>query len=90
MPTWAGGRSPHSSKPDLERAEAYVRQGGHFWNSGMFLFQARSVIDALAQHAPDILDAARAAWPERDAISTSRDWMRRPSSPAARTRWTMP
>lgn len=48
-------------KPDLARAEAYVRQGGHFWNSGMFLFQAQSVIDALAQHAPDILEAARAA-----------------------------
>lgn len=48
-------------KPDYARAEAYVRQGGYYWNSGMFLFQARCVIDALAQHAPDILDAGRAA-----------------------------
>lgn len=49
-------------KPDRERAEAYLRQGGYFWNSGMFLFTARTVLDALAQHAPDILAAAEAAW----------------------------
>jgi mannose-1-phosphate guanylyltransferase/mannose-6-phosphate isomerase len=28
-------------KPDLATAEAYVGDGEHFWNSGMFLFTAR-------------------------------------------------
>jgi len=77
-------------KPDRERAEAYLRQGGYFWNSGMFLFTARTILDALALHAPDILAAAEAAWSgaARDLDFTRLG--RRPSWLADRIPWTMP
>jgi mannose-1-phosphate guanylyltransferase len=45
-------------KPDRPTAEAYVEDGGYDWNGGIFLFRADALLDALASHAPDILDAA--------------------------------
>ncbi|HEY0504329.1 MAG TPA: mannose-1-phosphate guanylyltransferase/mannose-6-phosphate isomerase [Lysobacter sp.] len=49
-------------KPDLPTAEGYVAEGTYAWNSGMFLFKARSYLDELARHAPGILEAATAAY----------------------------
>lgn len=48
-------------KPDAERAAAFLKEGGYFWNSGMFLFRADRYLAELARHAPDIAAAARAA-----------------------------
>jgi mannose-1-phosphate guanylyltransferase len=53
-------------KPDLERAKAMLEQGDHAWNAGIFLFSARSYLDALAQHQPDMLAAATAAMADAD------------------------
>jgi mannose-1-phosphate guanylyltransferase/mannose-6-phosphate isomerase len=39
-------------KPDLATAERYVSGGEHFWNSGMFLFSARSYIENLRKFSP--------------------------------------
>lgn len=47
-------------KPDLEKAETYVRDG-YLWNSGNFLFLAQVFIDELRHHDPAILDAVKAA-----------------------------
>jgi mannose-1-phosphate guanylyltransferase len=44
-------------KPDLARAEQFVASGDHLWNSGMFVWRARSVLAELAQHAPAIARA---------------------------------
>lgn len=44
-------------KPDLATAERYVASGSHSWNSGMFCFTARAVLDAMRAHAPDVLKA---------------------------------
>jgi mannose-1-phosphate guanylyltransferase/mannose-6-phosphate isomerase len=41
-------------KPDLETARGYVAGGQHFWNSGMFLFSARTYLDELSKLAPKI------------------------------------
>lgn len=49
-------------KPDEERAKAFVASGGHYWNSGIFAFAAAKFLNELAQHRPDILAAATAAW----------------------------
>jgi mannose-1-phosphate guanylyltransferase/mannose-6-phosphate isomerase len=38
-----------------------VQSGGHYWNSGMFLFQAGRYLQELERLAPDIAQAARAA-----------------------------
>ena len=54
-------------KPGAARAAAMLDEGRWLWNSGMFLFAARSVLDAFAGHAPAILDAARAAVSEARA-----------------------
>ena len=48
-------------KPDLATAQAYVADGGYFWNGGMFVFRAQTLLDELAQHAPQMLAACRAA-----------------------------
>lgn len=48
-------------KPPLERAQAYLADGGYCWNAGIFLFRASAMQAALAAHAPAILAAAAAA-----------------------------
>lgn len=48
-------------KPPQEIAEGLLATGTHLWNSGMFVFQARRMLDELGRWAPDILDATRAA-----------------------------
>ncbi|WP_445146012.1 mannose-1-phosphate guanylyltransferase/mannose-6-phosphate isomerase [Dyella sp. Tek66A03] len=48
-------------KPVLATAEAYLAEGGYDWNSGMFLFKASRYLEELAEHAPTMLAAVRAA-----------------------------
>jgi mannose-1-phosphate guanylyltransferase len=40
-------------KPDLATAEEYVASGEYLWNSGMFVWRAATVLDALAEHLPE-------------------------------------
>ena len=47
-------------KPAREKAEQLLAAGNYLWNSGMFCFAARTMLEALQQHAPDVLHAARA------------------------------
>jgi mannose-1-phosphate guanylyltransferase/mannose-6-phosphate isomerase len=49
-------------KPDLERAQAYLADGGYFWNSGMFCFRPSVFLDNLEKHAPDVYRGAHACW----------------------------
>lgn len=49
-------------KPDLPTAQEYLATGRYYWNSGMFCFTAKTMLDALAEHAPHALDAARQAF----------------------------
>jgi len=48
-------------KPDLATANAYLADGGWSWNSGMFLFAARTFLAELATFEPAIAAAALAA-----------------------------
>ena len=48
-------------KPNEKAARTYLKAGGYFWNSGIFVFSATSFIAELERYAPDILSAARAA-----------------------------
>ena len=43
-------------KPDEKRATEFVKSGGYYWNSGMFLFRASVFLDELKKHDPDIYD----------------------------------
>lgn len=48
-------------KPDAEKAQALILQGDTLWNAGIFLTRADTLIAALEQHAPDILQGCRLA-----------------------------
>lgn len=48
-------------KPDAATAAEMVASGRYLWNSGMFVFGARAILDAFAQHAPEIDAACQAA-----------------------------
>jgi mannose-1-phosphate guanylyltransferase/mannose-1-phosphate guanylyltransferase/mannose-6-phosphate isomerase len=52
-------------KPDVATARDFVERGCFLWNGGIFLFQASDFIAAMADHAPDVLDAAGKAMAAR-------------------------
>ncbi|WP_395672181.1 mannose-1-phosphate guanylyltransferase/mannose-6-phosphate isomerase [Phenylobacterium sp.] len=60
-------------KPDLATAEGYVASGDYYWNAGIFLLPAASVIAELDAHAPQVLAAVRAAV---QAATTDLDFLR--------------
>ena len=41
-----------TEKPDTEKAASFVAAGNYFWNSGMFLWSARTLANALREHLP--------------------------------------
>jgi mannose-1-phosphate guanylyltransferase len=60
-------------KPDRATAEAYLASGEYLWNSGMFVWRARTVLDALAEHLPESAEGlqrivAAPAGAARDAV----------------------
>jgi len=40
-------------KPELARAQEYVNKGTFFWNSGMFVFSARTIMTLLEKYMPE-------------------------------------
>ena len=48
-------------KPDRATAEGYLKDGGYYWNSGMFLFRASAYLSELETHAPAMVAAAKTA-----------------------------
>jgi mannose-1-phosphate guanylyltransferase/mannose-6-phosphate isomerase len=49
-------------KPAPALAEKFAASGTHLWNSGMFCFTARTLLDNLKQHAPELHAAAERCW----------------------------
>jgi mannose-1-phosphate guanylyltransferase/mannose-1-phosphate guanylyltransferase/mannose-6-phosphate isomerase len=68
-------------KPDAVRAQRFLDEGGYFWNSGMFLFQAKSFLSELERLAPDILPSVREAVAGR---KTDLDFIRLAAEPFAK------
>jgi mannose-1-phosphate guanylyltransferase len=48
-------------KPDAAKATEYLASGRFLWNSGMFCFTPATILAALERHAPEVIDATRAA-----------------------------
>ncbi|OYY66516.1 mannose-1-phosphate guanylyltransferase [Sphingomonas sp. 28-62-11] len=48
-------------KPPIDRAEAMLAAGDHYWNGGIFLFRADAYLAALATFEPAMLAAAEQA-----------------------------
>jgi mannose-1-phosphate guanylyltransferase len=52
-------------KPNQNRAEEFVAAGNYYWNSGMFLWSARTLANAVREHLPEtapLLEAIAAAF----------------------------
>lgn len=43
-----------TEKPNLDLAKVFLASGEFFWNSGIFLWTAKSIIEAFHLHAPEI------------------------------------
>jgi len=54
-----------TEKPDAVTAAGLVAGGKHLWNSGMFVFTARTLLAEMAAHAPDVLPPVMNAVKER-------------------------
>jgi mannose-1-phosphate guanylyltransferase len=42
-----------TEKPNQNRAEEFVSAGNYYWNSGMFLWSARTLANAVREHLPE-------------------------------------
>lgn len=49
-------------KPDAPTAQAYLQSGHFLWNSGMFGMRARTLLDELAAHRPELAQAMQTCW----------------------------
>jgi mannose-1-phosphate guanylyltransferase len=79
----AGGSVPNdflrvrrfTEKPDSSKAAEFVAAGNYFWNSGMFLWSARTLADALWEHLPQtapLLEEIASAFGTRKFVPTFR------------------
>ena len=55
-----------TEKPDFETAERYLAEGNYFWNSGIFVVRADKCIKSFKQHQPELYNAAKECWDNRD------------------------
>lgn len=79
-PTTVGGEAipvrhvrRFTEKPDRAKAKAFLRSGNYVWNSGMFLWSAKTLCDAVREHSPamaPLLEKIAQAWgtSEFDAV----------------------
>ena len=58
-------------KPDLKTAQQFLREGGYYWNSGMFFFTAGNFWRELETCAPEIADLFQAEWPKPEKKTES-------------------
>lgn len=46
-------------KPNLERAQRYLQEGNFYWNSGMFVWRAQVILEAIQRYLPDLYSGLR-------------------------------
>jgi mannose-1-phosphate guanylyltransferase len=64
-----------TEKPNAQRASEFLSAGNFFWNSGMFLWSARTLANALQEHLPKtaaVLEEIAAAFGTKKFESTFR------------------
>jgi mannose-1-phosphate guanylyltransferase len=62
-----------TEKPNQQKADEFIAAGNYYWNSGMFVWSARTLTQALREHLPKtapLLAEIAAAWGTKDFIST--------------------
>ncbi len=64
-----------TEKPELAKARQFLEAGNYFWNSGMFLWRADTLANALREHLPNtapLLEKIAAAYGTRKFADTFR------------------
>lgn len=56
-----------AEKPNLATAERFLDSGDFLWNSGMFIWTAESILEAVERHLPDVHEAFE---PLKEVIGT--------------------
>jgi mannose-1-phosphate guanylyltransferase len=58
-------------KPAFDVAERYIATGEYFWNGGIFVWKAATILDELRHHKPALADGVERiakAWPDESVI----------------------
>lgn len=50
-----------TEKPNIKKAEAFIKKNNYLWNSGMFLIDAKTYLEELEKFEPNILYACKEA-----------------------------
>ena len=45
-------------KPDFDKAKEYLKEDSFYWNSGIFMFKASTILSETSKHAPEIAKIA--------------------------------
>ncbi len=64
-------------KPDKEKAKQYLKDGQYFWNSGIFVWKARTILQNLGEFLPEAaepLSRIQAEWGAESQQQTLREW----------------
>ncbi len=64
-------------KPDVETAQKYVKSGRYLWNSGMFVWKARTILKNLERFVPETAEPLRriaTAWETSDQEGALKEW----------------
>ncbi|MFC1676585.1 mannose-1-phosphate guanylyltransferase [Planctomycetota bacterium] len=64
-------------KPDEKTARSYIESGNYFWNSGMFVWKAKTILSLLEKNLPDStepLARIKDAWAGPDQQHTLKKW----------------
>ncbi len=64
-------------KPDEKTAKQYVDAGHYFWNSGMFVWKAQTILDNLEKFLPEAVEPLmkiRSAWDSPNCQSALEQW----------------
>ena len=67
-------------KPDTQTAEKYLKTGRFFWNSGMFVWKAGTILRLLEQFLPDGVEPLRRirdAWDTPNQAAVLEEWFLR-------------
>lgn len=59
-----------TEKPDLASAEAFLREGNYYWNSGMFVWRASVILAEMQQHLPAVYQVVQNILAESRDMST--------------------
>ena len=59
-----------AEKPDLETAESFLKEGGYYWNSGMFVWKASAILHEIKTYLPEmwsVFESMRKQWSQGES-----------------------